>query len=202
MSKAAYPLKLPNSIKQAAQRLAKEDGVSLNQWIATAVAQKVGAVETAAEFFRKRATRASGGGLMSFLINAPDLPETDASECMTAAPAHKAEAKRSASSTAGQMAQIGPEAAATTSKGHPTVVMKIDYRSTNPDAGVVNYEMLADGIILEFGDQEYRYLYNSQKPGAEHVENMKRLAVAGDGLTTYVNQHVRENYAAKLPLED
>jgi len=42
MSKARYPLKLPVSIKKAAQRLAKEDGVSLNQWIASAVAQKVG----------------------------------------------------------------------------------------------------------------------------------------------------------------
>jgi hypothetical protein len=29
MSKATYPLKLPLSIKKAAQRLAKEDGVSL-----------------------------------------------------------------------------------------------------------------------------------------------------------------------------
>jgi len=55
MSKATYPLKLPASVKAAAARLAKEDGVSLNQWIAAAVAQKVGAVETAAEFFRKRA---------------------------------------------------------------------------------------------------------------------------------------------------
>jgi hypothetical protein len=36
------------------QRLAKEDGVSLNQWIAAAVAEKVGVVETAADFFRKR----------------------------------------------------------------------------------------------------------------------------------------------------
>ena len=35
MSKATYPLKLPASIKAAA-----DDGVSLNQWIATAVAQK------------------------------------------------------------------------------------------------------------------------------------------------------------------
>jgi predicted HicB family RNase H-like nuclease len=34
MSKATYPLKLPLSIKKAAQQLAKEDGVSLNQWIA------------------------------------------------------------------------------------------------------------------------------------------------------------------------
>jgi hypothetical protein len=51
MSKATYPLKLPASIKAAAVRLAKEDGVSLNQWIATAVAQKIGVVETAATFF-------------------------------------------------------------------------------------------------------------------------------------------------------
>jgi hypothetical protein len=42
MSKATYPLRFPVSIKKAAQRLAKEDGVSLNQWIAAAVAQKVG----------------------------------------------------------------------------------------------------------------------------------------------------------------
>jgi predicted HicB family RNase H-like nuclease len=33
MSKATYPFKLPLSVKKAAQRLAKEDGVSLNQWM-------------------------------------------------------------------------------------------------------------------------------------------------------------------------
>jgi len=71
MSKATYPLKLPLSIKKAAQRLAKEDGLSLNQWIAVAVAGKVGVVETAAEFFKKRAGRATGEGLMKFLRAAP-----------------------------------------------------------------------------------------------------------------------------------
>jgi hypothetical protein len=74
MSKATYPLKLPLSVKRAAQRLAKEDGVSLNQWIAAAVAQKVGVVETAAEFFTKRAGSATGAGLMRFLRNAPKVP--------------------------------------------------------------------------------------------------------------------------------
>jgi predicted HicB family RNase H-like nuclease len=54
MSKATYPLKLPASTKAAAARLAKEDGVSLNQWIAAAVAQKVGAIEAAAVSFEKR----------------------------------------------------------------------------------------------------------------------------------------------------
>ena len=78
MSQATYPLKLPVSIKKAAERLAKEDGVSLNQWIAAAVAEKVGVMETASEFFRTRAGQASGKGLMRFLKKAPSVrPEED-----------------------------------------------------------------------------------------------------------------------------
>jgi hypothetical protein len=71
MSVSRYPVRLPASMKKAAQRLAKEDGVSLNQWIASAVAQKVGVVETAADFFKKRAGKATGAGLMKFLRTAP-----------------------------------------------------------------------------------------------------------------------------------
>jgi hypothetical protein len=78
MSKGTYPLKLPLSIKKAAQRLAKEDGVSLNQWIAVAVAEKVGVIETAADFFKKRADGTSGKGVMKFLRNAPRVaPEPE-----------------------------------------------------------------------------------------------------------------------------
>ena len=72
MSKATYPLKLPTSIKNAAAKLAKEDGVSLNQWIAAAVAEKVGAVETAAEFFKRRAGKAKPADLLWFLDRAPN----------------------------------------------------------------------------------------------------------------------------------
>jgi hypothetical protein len=74
MSKATYPLKLPASIKAAAARLAKEDGVSLNQWIAIAVAQKVSAVETAAEFFKRRAAGRSLDELDELLDLVPDNP--------------------------------------------------------------------------------------------------------------------------------
>ncbi|MEO8811787.1 MAG: toxin-antitoxin system HicB family antitoxin [Caulobacteraceae bacterium] len=74
MSKGAYPLKLPHSIKAAAARLAMEDGVSLNQWIASAVAQKVGVMETAAEFFKRRATGRTGEGLGRLLDKTPDRP--------------------------------------------------------------------------------------------------------------------------------
>jgi hypothetical protein len=58
----------------AAARLAKEDGVSLNQWIAAAVAQKVGAVETAAAFFRRRAGDKEPADLHAVLAPAPDRP--------------------------------------------------------------------------------------------------------------------------------
>jgi hypothetical protein len=72
MSKATFPLRLPISIKTAAAKLAKEDGVSLNQWIAAAVAEKVGAVETAGGFFERRAGKAKPADLLWFLDRAPD----------------------------------------------------------------------------------------------------------------------------------
>ncbi len=71
MSKGTYPLKLLDSVKQEAVRLAKEDGVSLNQWIGSAVAQKIGAVQTAAEFLKGRAGKANGEGLLEILKRVP-----------------------------------------------------------------------------------------------------------------------------------
>lgn len=70
MSRTSYPLKLPTSVKEAAARLAREDGVSLNQWIAVAIAQKIGAVETAADFLRRRSAGAQPADLLPFLDRA------------------------------------------------------------------------------------------------------------------------------------
>ena len=74
MNKASYPLKLPQSVKAAAQRLAKDDGVSLNQWSAVAVAEKIGAVETATDFLKKRAGSAQPIDLLPFLDKVKDAP--------------------------------------------------------------------------------------------------------------------------------
>ena len=70
MTKASYPLKLPASVKQAAARFAKEDGVSLNQWIAVAIAQKIGVVETASDFLKRRAGKASPKDMLAYLDKA------------------------------------------------------------------------------------------------------------------------------------
>jgi hypothetical protein len=73
MSKSTYPLKLPNSVKNAAAELAKIDGVSLNQFIAAAVAEKVGVLRTAGEFLQQRAGSAKPKDLIKYLRRAPKV---------------------------------------------------------------------------------------------------------------------------------
>jgi hypothetical protein len=68
------PCPYPLPCSAAAARLAKEDGVSLNQWIATAVAQKICVVETAATFFRRRAGSGTPDDLKRVLDKVPDVP--------------------------------------------------------------------------------------------------------------------------------
>ena len=52
-----YPLRLPRSLKEAATRVAKEEGTSINQSVVVAVAEKLAALATAT-FFEERRQRA------------------------------------------------------------------------------------------------------------------------------------------------
>ena len=78
-TRAAYALKLPHSVKNAAQRLAAVDGVSLNQFIAVAVSEKIGAIESADVFLKLRAGKAKASDMKSVLRRAPRsaVVETD-----------------------------------------------------------------------------------------------------------------------------
>jgi len=51
---STYPLRLPVSIKSEAEKLAASEGTSLNQFVATAVAEKVAALRTASYFAERR----------------------------------------------------------------------------------------------------------------------------------------------------
>jgi hypothetical protein len=53
---STYPLRLPKSVKAAAEQVAREEGISMNQFVATAVAEKL-AVMNAARFFAERRER-------------------------------------------------------------------------------------------------------------------------------------------------
>lgn len=55
-----YALRLPASLKRAVEEVAREDGTTLNQFIVSAVAEKL-AVLKSAEYFAERAARADFG---------------------------------------------------------------------------------------------------------------------------------------------
>lgn len=71
------------------------------------------------------------------------------------------------------------------------------YRNSSGRSGVLAFEAGADHIIIKFTSGD-TYLYSYKIPGKVHVEKMKELANKGEGLATYINQHVRERYDSRL----
>jgi hypothetical protein len=71
------------------------------------------------------------------------------------------------------------------------------YKNAAENSGVSAYEIADDFIVVEFQDGS-TYLYDYKSTGKTNIEQMKILALTGKGLTTYINQHVRERYAEKL----
>ncbi|MEO8118452.1 MAG: hypothetical protein ABI606_03920 [Rhodoferax sp.] len=55
-----YALRLPESLKQAAKRIAAADDTTMNQFFVVAIAEKISAMETA-QFFEKRAALSVSG---------------------------------------------------------------------------------------------------------------------------------------------
>ena len=68
-----YALRIPDSLAGYAKKLAREDNVSLNQFIIMALAEKVSALKTET-FFRERAERANPEKALSILDSARKLP--------------------------------------------------------------------------------------------------------------------------------
>ena len=63
-------LRLPESLHRGAKEFAKQDGISINQFIAVAVAEKLAALATE-EYIRKRARRASREKFEAALAQVP-----------------------------------------------------------------------------------------------------------------------------------
>jgi Arc-like DNA binding domain len=61
-----YALRLPASLKREVEKVAREDGYSLNQFIVTAVAEKLSALRTV-EFFEERRKRADIPAALEFM---------------------------------------------------------------------------------------------------------------------------------------
>jgi hypothetical protein len=76
---STYPLRLPKSIKSAAEKLARDEGISMNQFVATAVAEKLAAMQTAS-FFAERRSRADLAAFRKLLNRAGGEPPREGDE--------------------------------------------------------------------------------------------------------------------------
>lgn len=69
MTQANYALRLQSSLKEAAEKVAKAEKISLNQFINVAVAEKLAALDTEA-FFRDRGKEGVRKSFQAFLRDA------------------------------------------------------------------------------------------------------------------------------------
>lgn len=65
-------VRLPNSLHRQIRELAKREGISINQFISTAAAEKLSALMTE-EYLEKRARRASREAFDDALAQLPDV---------------------------------------------------------------------------------------------------------------------------------
>ena len=66
-------LRLPESLHNQLRRLAKREGISINQFVASAVAEKVAALMTE-QYLEERARRGSREKFREVLARVPDAP--------------------------------------------------------------------------------------------------------------------------------
>ena len=71
------------------------------------------------------------------------------------------------------------------------------YKNLSGNSGIIAYQIDDDSIKVQFHNVSI-YLYNYDKPGQFYVEEMKRLAIAGQGLNRFISKYVKKNYAARL----
>jgi hypothetical protein len=75
-----YALRVPDSLFEAARKLAEEDRTSMNQFFVTAIAEKISALETE-RLFRERGKDATRTSYLEALSRVPDAgpdPEPNA----------------------------------------------------------------------------------------------------------------------------
>ena len=72
-----------------------------------------------------------------------------------------------------------------------------EYKNAQGNSGVTAFQLGKEDIKVVFDNTVYLYSY--AKAGKKHVEKMKKLAKAGEGLSTYISQNVKEKYDTKYP---
>jgi hypothetical protein len=71
------------------------------------------------------------------------------------------------------------------------------YANLSGRSGIRRFEIRSNGIVVEFKGRA-RYFYSTSRPGTSAVNEMKRLAIEGVGLNTYISKYVGDRYSRKM----
>jgi len=83
------------------------------------------------------------------------------------------------------------------SKVNPRVSGMERYQNRSGNSDIVAYQLGPTSITIKFAEG-WLYLYTYESAGAENVEQMKKLAVSGQGLSSFISTRVRDDYEQKL----
>jgi len=69
------------------------------------------------------------------------------------------------------------------------------YSDIDNDSNVDSFEIGESSIKVKFSSGHKVYVYTYLSSGSSNIETMKRLAVSGEGLNSYINKNVRNKYS-------
>ena len=70
----ALTIRLPNSVHESIKQLARKDGISVNQFIASAAAEKMASFQTPLDYLRREAALGKREDFEKFLKLVSDVP--------------------------------------------------------------------------------------------------------------------------------
>ena len=73
---SAFSIRLPKMMHEQVRELAQEEGISINQFVLLALAEKISALQTI-NYLEERARRGSREQLLAILDKAPDVEPED-----------------------------------------------------------------------------------------------------------------------------
>lgn len=71
------------------------------------------------------------------------------------------------------------------------------YKNAGGSSGVAAYELEPGAITVRFADGAI-YRYSEASAGAAAIAEMRARAERGEGLNSYINQHVRDRYERQV----
>ena len=79
----------------------------------------------------------------------------------------------------------------------PLKVPAEKYRNLGGKSNVASYKIVKDSVTVRFADHSV-YIYSNQRAGRLNVNQMKALAISGQGLGTFIGASLKEGFARKI----